>query len=122
MFTNEAFIRATNQAGYPEAALLLLILGHGYLAADLCGPSLEKTFAWLCEDSLLCAGQRVIPHVVTSTCVTKQLEPRPMQLDVSWCIKHSLAQLFHIPRTSRQCSLHSAAQSTGDGDGRYTHD
>ena len=37
VFTNETCIHAVNQAGFPEVALTLLVLGRGYLAADLQG-------------------------------------------------------------------------------------
>ena len=55
LFTTQAFISAVNQAGFPEAALTLLILGHGYHAADLSGPPLATRCAWFHERSLLCA-------------------------------------------------------------------
>lgn len=37
--TSRDFIHVVNAAGFPETALTLFVLGHGYMAADLRGPS-----------------------------------------------------------------------------------
>ena len=54
-FTSRGFIYAVNTEGFPEIALTLLVLGHGYMSADLRGPSMMTRCKWFHEMSLFCA-------------------------------------------------------------------
>lgn len=53
-FTSRDFIHAVNAAGFPEIALTLFVLGHGYMAADLRGLLIMTRCGWFHERSLFC--------------------------------------------------------------------
>ena len=58
---NPAFIAAVNLAGYPEAALTLLVFGHAYLAADLRGLTMYQRAQYMHERNLFIWQVRFLP-------------------------------------------------------------